>query len=522
MFSKRTSLDTQAPATTDGPTAQPSTAYWRVLIVDDEPDIHTVTEMALGGVRIEGRELEFLHAHSGAEAKQVLATHPDIALVLLDVVMEDTHAGLEVARFIREDLDNTLIRIVLRTGQPGEAPEEQVFVTYDINDYKEKTELDRRRLFTTVYSAIRAYRDLMRIETSRKYLLRNRAGLERVIHASSRLFETRSITDFARGLLEQITSVLFIDSSSMIVQAQGASAVGEDQTHWQIITTTGDLHLANAQRMDEVSGYLQQACRQRRSLFLDDRFVGYFETRSGRVTLVYVEGCDRLDELSRQLLDIFSVNVTTAFENISLEKEIADTQNEIILRLGDVLETRSRETGNHVRRLAAICHLLGRKIGLSEDECDELRNASPMHDIGKIAIPDRILLKPGKLSAEEFEEMKYHAEAGYQILCNSNRPLMISAATIAHQHHERYDGTGYPQGLQGESIHLYARIVAVVDVFDALMHRRCYKAPWALEQTLDALREGRGSHFDPRLVDHFLEIVPEALAIIEQYPDSQD
>jgi len=523
MFSKKNAAPLLAEQRNESDvTAETNAPTWRMLIVDDEPDVHQVTTMVLGGLGFEGRKLSFLHAYSGAEAKRILQDEDDIALVLLDVVMEKSDAGLEVARYIREDLQNQLTRIVLRTGQPGEAPEETVFVEYDINDYKEKTELDRKRLFTTVYGAVRGYRDLMAIEESRKYLLRNRSGLEKVIHASARIFESRSIQEFATGLLEQITAVLFVDSDSMIVHSRGAGAVGTDPAHWEIVTTTGEMRNAGEAKMAEVGGYLRKACDARETLFEDDRFVGYFEAKNGQVTLTYIEGCDRLDDLGRKLLDIFSMNATIAFENLTLEKEVIDTQYEVILRLGEVLESRSRETGNHVRRLALLCQLLGRQLGLSDDQCEELRNASPMHDIGKIAIPDRILMKPGKLSEEEFNQMKYHAEAGFQMLNNSQRSLMRSAAVIAHQHHERFDGNGYPQGLSGEDIHLYARIVSVVDVFDALMHRRCYKEPWELDETLDVLREGRGSQFDPQVVDAFLSVVPDALEIIRRYPDAEE
>lgn len=495
---------------------------WKMLIVDDEPDIHKVTEMVLDGVTFDDREIQFLNAYSGKEAKEVLAANDDIALVLLDVVMETNQAGLEVASFIRQELNNQLVRIVLRTGQPGEAPEERVFIEYDINDYKEKTELDRKRLFTTVYSAIRAYRDLIHIDKSRIYLERNRIGLEKVILASARLFKTHSLDKFISGLLEQIASILFIDNDSMIFKIGGVSAHGENASNWEIVNTNGQLDNADPVKMQEINEYLQLACSQQKSLFKDDVFIGYFETKSGKVTLIYLEGCKDLDPLGKQLLDVFSLNITIAFENIMLEKEVTDTQSEVILRLGEVLETRSRETGNHVRRLALLSQLVAKHLGLSEAECNEILNASPMHDIGKIAISDAILLKPGRFSDEEFDKMKYHAEAGYLMLSSSNRPLMKSAALIAWQHHEHFDGNGYPQGLKGEDIHLYARIVAIVDVFDALMHKRCYKEPWTLDQTIEVLKNGKGGQFDPKIIDTFLSIIPLAIDIINQFPDSKD
>src|SRR5690242_7800403 len=151
-------------------TAAPDAAKgWRVLLVDDEPDLHTITEIALSRFELDGRGLEFFHAYSAAEARAVLQKESDIALAIVDVVMEHETAGLELARWIRQELNNRFIRIVLRTGQPGQAPEEKVIVEYDINDYKEKTELDRKKLFTTVFSALRAYRDIIQIEEARRY-----------------------------------------------------------------------------------------------------------------------------------------------------------------------------------------------------------------------------------------------------------------------------------------------------------------------------------------------------------------
>jgi response regulator RpfG family c-di-GMP phosphodiesterase len=523
MFSKnRSSGAAQKNSLTSSENNTVAQPTWLMLIVDDEPDIHKITEIALSGVTFEGRGLRFLNAYSGAEAKTLLAAHDDIALVILDVVMETSQAGLDVARFIREELKNKLTRIVLRTGQPGEAPEEKVFVEYDINDYKEKTDLDRKRLFTTVYSAIRAYRDLISIEESRKYLDKNRAGLEKVIHASARLFESRSLNEFATGMLEQIASVLFIEADTLLIHAIGASAVNGNNHDFQVVSKSGRFIDADPDELKKAEAYLHEACNQKKSLFMDDSFVGFFQTKSGRATLIYIEGVGQLDELRKKLLDIFSINITIAFENINLERELNQTQTEIILRLGEVLETRSRETGNHVRRLALLSAMLARKLGLTEEECIEIQNASPMHDIGKVAIPDSILLKPGRLTVEEFEEMKFHAEAGYIMLKGSKRSFMNSAAIIAWQHHERFDGKGYPRGLKGDEIHIYAKIVAVIDVFDALMHKRCYKKPWTLEQTLEALKEGRGKQFDAKVIDAFLDVIPEALEIIKKHPDKAE
>lgn len=187
--------------------------------------------------------------------------------------------------------------------------------------------------------------------------------------------------------------------------------------------------------------------------------------------------------------------------------------------MGAIGETRSRETANHVVRVAELSLLLANKLGLSEQQCMELHDASPMHDIGKVGIPDSILQKPGKLTDEEFAEMKTHSDKGYDVFRNSERSLLKATSIIAHQHHERWDGQGYPQGLQGEGIHIYGRIVAVADVFDALISRRCYKEPWPPEDVYEYFRQAAGSQFDPKLVALVLENFDEMRKIIEKFND---
>ncbi len=209
-------------------------------------------------------------------------------------------------------------------------------------------------------------------------------------------------------------------------------------------------------------------------------------------------------------------------EQIHLNREIVSTQKEVISTMGAIGETRSKETGDHVKRVAEYSKLLALKCGLPLKEAEEIKMASPMHDIGKVGIPDNILNKPGKLTDEEFEIMKTHAELGYEMLKNSNQPLLKTAAIISMEHHEKWDGTGYPRGLKGDEIHLYGRITAIADVFDALGHDRVYKKAWPLEQILDLFKEGRGKHFDPKLIDLFMHNLAEFLAIKEHFDGKQE
>ncbi len=205
-----------------------------------------------------------------------------------------------------------------------------------------------------------------------------------------------------------------------------------------------------------------------------------------------------------EIIEFMSIrhDVTELFD---LNEEISRTQHEMLYLLGEVGETRSEETGNHVRRVAEYSKLLGELYGLDKDEISNLYTASPMHDIGKIGISDAILLKPGKLDDAEYEIMKQHAKIGFDMFKNSERPILKAAAIIAYEHHEKWDGTGYPRSLAKDEIHIYGRITALTDVFDALSCERVYKKPWPMEQILELLKEERGKHFDPTLVDLFFQ-----------------
>jgi putative two-component system response regulator len=199
--------------------------------------------------------------------------------------------------------------------------------------------------------------------------------------------------------------------------------------------------------------------------------------------------------------------------------EVERTRLQIIQRLGRAAEYRDNETGMHVIRMSLYSRLLALKAGMNHGDADTLLNAAPMHDVGKIGIPDHILLKPGKLTPEEWETMKTHSQIGADIIGEDPSEILRLAADIALTHHEKWDGSGYPHGLRGEDIPLGSRIVAIADVFDALTSKRPYKEPWPTDKALDLIRDGTGNHFDPILVPKFLEIVPEVLSIQQQYQD---
>jgi len=202
-----------------------------------------------------------------------------------------------------------------------------------------------------------------------------------------------------------------------------------------------------------------------------------------------------------------------------LTEEIEATQREVVFTMGAIGETRSKETGNHVKRVAQYCYVFAINYGLSETEANLLREASPMHDIGKVGIPDSILNKPGKLDAEEWEIMKTHAEIGYDMLKFSKRPILQAAASVALSHHEKFDGSGYPKGLVGQDIPIYGRILAICDVFDALGSDRCYKSAWNDKDIWTLIREQSGKHFDPELVDIFFKNIDQFTSIRDELHD---
>ncbi len=206
-------------------------------------------------------------------------------------------------------------------------------------------------------------------------------------------------------------------------------------------------------------------------------------------------------------------------EITNLNYEIENTQKEVVFTMGAIGESRSKETGNHVKRVAEYSKLLALYYGLEQNEAEMLKQASPMHDIGKVAIPDAVLNKPGRFDENERKIMDTHAALGYEMLKHSKRALLKTAAIVSYEHHEKWDGSGYPRGLSGENIHIYGRITALADVFDALGSDRCYKKAWDDEKIFNLFKEERAKHFDPKLVDIFFEHLDEFLKIREAFKD---
>jgi response regulator RpfG family c-di-GMP phosphodiesterase len=263
-----------------------------------------------------------------------------------------------------------------------------------------------------------------------------------------------------------------------------------------------------------------RAEREQTSQFDGNNFVGFYRTSRGSVSLLYLALQSPLDTDARELLEIFCANVAITYESLLLRQELQETQRETVLLLSEAVERRSREGGAHVRRIAELSALLGHAWGLDAASVEQLRQAAPLHDLGKIGIPDEILAKPGKLDADEWERMQSHAAIGHELLSRSERPILRLGAQIALEHHERWDGQGYPRALQGEDISLAGRIVALADVLDSLVSDRVYKQRWDFDTAIDYIVSQSGLHFDPRLVTLLENRIDAVRDLYTAYPDS--
>lgn len=484
---------------------------WKVLIVDDEPDVHAITRLVLRETSFEGRRVEFLNAYSAREAEQILREERDVAAAIVDVVMETDDAGLRLAKWIREVLRNRLVRIILRTGRPGEAPERAVIVDYDINDYREKSELTDVRLLTMLVSALRGYRDLHMLELSRR-------GFARIVEASGSLFRNRTVPEFVGDVLVLLGSLVCGSEDSILVSTSG---VGIDASgRPRIIAATGrydsligqDLGAAAAD--DEVRSLVESAMRERRSISRGCTFAGFYQSVDDHNVVLAVQREYPIGPAELGVLEAFNANVSLAFENLTLNRHIEGAQRAMIYMLGEAIEKRSEETGNHVKRVARLVTMIARYLDVPEGDVQAMELAAPLHDIGKIAIPDEILKKPGVLTDDEMDLMKSHTTIGYRILSPHTQGVLRLGAVLARSHHERWLGQGYPDRLAGDAIPLPGRILAVADVVDALSHDRVYKKAWPLEEVFDHVKENSGILFDPAVADAFARLREEVVGVL--------
>lgn len=330
---------------------------WKVAVIDDDRAVHEGTRFALSDYSLNGQTLDILSAYSAAEGRELMRAHPDIAAVLLDVIMETDEAGLDLVEFIRNDLRNETVRIILRTGQPGQAPERRVIVDYDINDYKAKTELTADKLFTSLTAALRSYQQLER-------MVQTRRGLEIIIDAASTLYDFKSMQRLAEGVLTQLASLLNVDCAGILVLRDGG-AVDDD---FSVLAGSGCYRRFSAAEgqasLDsDLKQTVEDAFRRRRHEFVDHRSILYIRTGSGREVVILLQAeCD-LSDTDRSLVEIFGSRLSIAFDNVILYQQLQDAN----AQLEDRVAQRTRALMQANRRLSAQWLRLQRANGFKNE-----------------------------------------------------------------------------------------------------------------------------------------------------------
>jgi signal transduction histidine kinase/CheY-like chemotaxis protein len=316
---------------------------WKIAVIDDEPAVHDGTRFALHDYRLNGQGLEILSAYSAAEGRELMRSHPDVAVVLLDVIMESDTAGLGLVEFIRKELKNETVRIILRTGQPGQAPERRVIVDYDINDYKAKTELTADKLFTALTAALRSHQQLER-------MVQTRRGLEIIIEAASALFDFKSMQRLAEGVLTQIASLLNVDCAGILVLREGQNA----HETFSVLAGSGCYSRFIGSEVSEIIEHdlrhlVEEAFTRRHHEFSPRRSVLYIKTLSGREVVVVLEAARHLSSTDRALVEIFCSRLSIAFDNVILYEQLQRAN----ARLEDRVAARTQDLTTANRRLAA-------------------------------------------------------------------------------------------------------------------------------------------------------------------------
>lgn len=475
---------------------------WKLLVVDDEPDVRRLTVLNLQGFEFASRPLEIIEAASAREARIKLHEHRDIAMALIDVVMESDDAGLKLVEYIREKLGNRLIRLVIRTGQPGTAPERYVIDNFDIDDYKDKTELTAQKLYTTVRAGIKSYRDLQTIEL-------NRFGLTRILDVTPELYNLHRdrLEEYFRGVLMQIIGICNLEHSGIISTIDGlvATVEGDDI---RIRAGTGDFRTGAESefRRQQISELCSRVVlnQEHPKELRHNAMVVPLRIKGEVLGFVYLESRVELTPEDRELIQVMANQCAAALDNFRLHHSLEQSYDEAIDMLGHVAEFKDSATGRHIHRIQEYTRRLALALGCPESEAELYAKASRLHDVGKVGIPDNLLRKAGPLDHEEYSAIQRHTRIGDAVL---SRSVSLGVArVIACAHHEHWDGSGYPNGLHGVEIPFAARVVAVADVFDALVSKRPYKEPWHPDRAAAEIEANSGTHFDPQVVKAFMQL----------------
>lgn len=502
----------------------------RILIVDDEI---VIRELMTDILQDEGFATET--ASDGKTALKMLKEDSGFSVLFTDIMMPEMD-GIELVREARKVAPGIVPIVMtgyatLETARAAvkEGAYDYVLKPFNLSEIKlaVSNALERSRL-TAENARLREISGLFNISESIASIREENHLLDFVLDAALERL------DAERGSLMLVSpdgrSLTVAKSIGLPTRNSGASVeTGSSISGW-VAENVKPLLVTNLEQAPQLRDMSLKLDSQSFISVPLERKTGGDETHrlaeSGLPKVIAVinitgkRGGGQFTEADLKMLSIVANHAAAALENVRLIQEIEDAQREQLFTLGEIVETRSRETGHHVKRVAEYSKLLAQRSGLTAVDSEILWLASPLHDVGKVGIPDAVLNKPGKLTPEEFDVIKTHSQIGYDMLKVSKGRVLQAAAVIAHQHHEKFDGTGYPQGLSGKDIHIFGRITGIADVFDALGVERIYKKAWELDRILEYFKEQRGKHFDPELLDVFFTHLQEIIEIRNAFPEA--
>ncbi|MFP4499986.1 MAG: HD domain-containing phosphohydrolase [Candidatus Hydrogenedentota bacterium] len=504
----------------------------RILVVDDEV---VIRELLTDILSDEGFRVET--AANGKAALEKLHTLDDVVAVFTDIMMPEMD-GIELICHVRKVAPSVVCIVMtgyatLETARAAvkEGAYDYVLKPFNLSEIKlaVNNALERRRL-STENARLLEITELFNISETIASIRDEKQLLDYVLEAALARVEA------CRGSIMLVSdngeALRVANSAGLPAQFDGSYvAMGNSISGW-VAENVQPLFVQNIAQNPEMARMSQQLSEQSFiSVPLERKSTPLTEPSASGVSpprvIAVLNVTEKKDggeftEGDLKTLSIIANHAAAALDNARLLNDIEDAQREIVFTLGEIVETRSRETGNHVKRVAEYSKLLGLCCGLSAEEAEILRLASPLHDVGKVGIPDAILNKPGKLTPDEFDVIKTHTLIGYDMLKSAKGRVLQAAAIIALSHHEHFDGAGYPYQRKGKDIHLYGRIVGIADVFDALGVKRVYKDAWELDRILEYFRDKRGKQFDPELIDVFFANIEEILAIRDAWPETEE